>query len=98
MTRNRPIYIRPENVAIGDTIKVFVKVLDMSVARVGKVAHRDYEGQTVKLSTAAGCTLLEYTPGSKNAYRITRLDEAGQSRTVSPLLFEEMEPELNVYG
>lgn len=96
MKRPRPIYIRPETVSIGDTIKVAVQVRDMAVARVGVVAHREIVGQSVKFTTRTGCVLLEYTPGTRDPYKITRLDVADSPQTM--LEFTGLEPDINVHG
>jgi hypothetical protein len=67
-------YIKPETIVIGDTIRATIKVKDIEVAVVGKVAKREHTLSGTEYISAEGATIFETYKFDDRHLRITLLD------------------------
>lgn len=60
-------YVKPEQVRLGDTVRVVFAENDegISVTRVGTIAKREYRGQERVMLTAQGGEVFSWVPGVK---------------------------------
>lgn len=80
----KPRYVKPENVAIGDTIRVTYPPLNgIKTDMVGVVASREYQGSDRVLATAEGGELLRYNPARKPP-TVTMLKRANVTAVTLP--------------
>lgn len=82
-----PRFIRPENIEIGDTIRVAYPVNGgIRIIKEGTVAERQDHNACRILLTAEGGHLLAWEPGGQRDIRITLLDRKPVNN--DPTLFD----------
>jgi hypothetical protein len=82
-----PRHIRPENLQIGDTIRVTWSFKGIERSHTATIAERSYSGQDRIYSTAEGATIFSWNPSLPHP-TITLLARAGE---VQPTLFDMRE-------
>lgn len=82
VSRNRVVFIRPENVRIGDTIRARFNLKDgLTVDICGTVAKREYDHQWRVYYTREGGEIYRWMPEHK-APRITLLSRKERQETL----------------
>lgn len=74
-------FVKPEQIMLGDTIRVNTTNKDVSVSLVGTVTHREYQGTDRVLYTEQGVVLLRWNPHYAND-RVTLLSRPVARQTM----------------
>lgn len=69
----KPRYIKPETICIGDLIRVTRKHKDVEISVVGKVASRQHFPRSTEYQTANGYVLLEQFYSTPEKVTVTLL-------------------------
>ena len=80
-TSRLPRYVKPEQLYIGDLVRVTWETGDTERTITGRIARRDYEGGVRVFTTGDGHELFRWHPANARSFRITLLEE---SRTRYP--------------
>lgn len=78
-----PRYIRPENLAIGDMVRVeYPPVKGIVRTMTGTIASREYQGSLCMLSTAEDAVLVAFVPGHHDgSFRVVVLSRRDAEHT-----------------